>query len=232
MSIPAEAVALAQAHGVSLEGELADKLAAYLDLLLATNAEFNLTAVIHREEAWVRHIADSLSLAPELRTFARESKVIDVGSGGGLPGIPLAIAFPSMQFTLLESTGKKAHFLEQTAHKLGLSHVRVVSERAEDYAQGKGRERFDVATSRAVSRLPVLLELTLPFVRVGGASLAIKGEQAEAEVSESKRALELLFGVVSRITRTQTGTVVRVDKTRATPPRYPRRNGEPKRRPL
>jgi 16S rRNA (guanine527-N7)-methyltransferase len=232
MSIPAEAVALAQTHGVSLEGALADKLSAYLDLLLATNAEFNLTAVTNREEAWLRHIADSLSLAPELRTFASDSKVIDVGSGGGLPGIPLAIAFPSMRFTLLESTGKKAHFLEQTAQKLGLSQVRVVSERAEDFAQGKGRERFDVATSRAVSRLPVLLELTLPFVRVGGASLAIKGEQAEAEVSESKRALEVLFGVVSHVTRTQTGTVVRVDKTGRTPARYPRRNGEPKRRPL
>ena len=155
-----------------------------------------------------------------------------MGSGGGLPGIPLAIAFPRMRFTLLESTGKKAHFLEETAKKLALGNVRVVSERAETFAQGKGRERFDVATSRAVSRLPVLLELTLPFVRVGGASLAIKGEQAQAEVDESKRALALLFGVVSRVQRTPTGTVVRVDKTHATPARYPRRNGEPKRHPL
>lgn len=232
MSIPAEALALAQAHGVALEGALAEKLAAYLDLLLATNAEFNLTAVTHREEAWTRHIADSLSLAPELRTFAEDAQAIDVGSGGGLPGIPLAIAFPRMRFTLLESTGKKAHFLEETAKKLALGNVRVVSERAETFAQGKGRERFDVATSRAVSRLPVLLELTLPFVRVGGASLAIKGEQAQAEVDESKRALALLFGVVSRVQRTPTGTVVRVDKTHATPARYPRRNGEPKRHPL
>jgi 16S rRNA (guanine527-N7)-methyltransferase len=110
--------------------------------------------------------------------------------------------------------------------------VRVVSERAEEHAQGRGRALFDVATSRAVSRLPVLLELTLPFVRVGGASLAIKGEQAQAEVDESKRALALLFGVVSRVQRTPTGTVVRVDKTQATPARYPRRNGEPKRHPL
>src|SRR5688572_1478994 len=100
MSIPSETVRVAATHGVSLEGALADKLGAYLDLLLATNAEFNLTAVTDREGAWFRHIADSLSLVLELRTFAAGSRVIDVGSGGGLPGIPLAIALPEHAFTL------------------------------------------------------------------------------------------------------------------------------------
>jgi 16S rRNA (guanine527-N7)-methyltransferase len=232
MSLPAEAVRVAEGHGIALEGALADQLSAYLDLLLATNAEFNLTAVTNRDDAWLKHIADSLSLVPELRTFASDAQVIDVGSGGGLPGLPLSIALPDMRFTLLESTGKKAAFLQETARKLKLANVRVVTERAETFGQGKGRESFDVATSRAVSRLPVLLELTLPLVRVGGASLAIKGEQAEAEVAESAHALSVLFGVVRLVRRTPTGTVVRVDKRLQTPRAYPRRNGEPKRHPL
>jgi 16S rRNA (guanine527-N7)-methyltransferase len=228
---PPAAQRLAAAHGAPLEGDLLAKLERYLDALIATNEAFNLTAVTNRDEAWVKHIADSLSLVPELRTLEAKS-AIDVGSGGGLPGIPLACALPTCRFTLLEATGKKARFLEDTARLLGLANVHVVSERAEAYGQGKGRERFDVATSRAVSRLPVLLELTLPLVRVGGASLAIKGEQAEAEIGEAKRALELLRGSVRGVRRTETGAVIQVDKVGQTPAKYPRRPGEPKRSPL
>lgn len=232
MAIPDEAVRVAALHGVALEGELAARLGAYLDRLLATNAEFNLTAVTDRDEAWVRHIADSLSLVPLLARRSDARAIVDVGSGGGLPGLPLAIALPDRTFTLLEATGKKAHFLEQTAKALKLANVHVVNDRAETFGRGQGREQFDVATSRAVSRLPVLLELTLPLVRVGGASLAIKGAQAEDEVAESKRALELLSGVVTSVTRTPTGTVIAIDKHGPTPARYPRRPGEPKRSPL
>jgi 16S rRNA (guanine527-N7)-methyltransferase len=231
MSPPAAAIRLAALHGAPLEGELLDKLERYLDALIATNAAFNLTAVTDRDDAWVKHIADSLSVMPELGALTPKL-VVDVGSGGGLPGIPLACALPAVHFTLLEATGKKARFLEDTARTLGLSNVRVVTDRAETYGQSKGRERFDVATSRAVSRLPVLLELTLPLVRNGGASLAIKGEQADAEIEESKRALELLRGKVHGARRTETGTVIRVDKVGHTPGKYPRRPGEPKRSPL
>jgi 16S rRNA (guanine527-N7)-methyltransferase len=226
-----DALRLAEAHGAPLEGELLARLERYLDALIATNASFNLTAVTDRDEAWLKHIADSLSLAPELRAKA-PGTVIDVGSGGGLPGIPLACALPNMHFTLLEATGKKASFLEETVRALGLANVQVVCDRAETYGQGSGRAHFDVATSRAVSRLPVLLELTLPLVRVGGTSLAIKGQQADAEIAEARRALDILHGKVQHTRRTETGTVIQVDKTGQTPAKYPRRPGEPKRSPL
>lgn len=209
-----------------------EQLGEYLSRLLETNRAFNLTAVTDPELAWRRHILDSLSLVPSFAARRELIEVIDVGSGGGLPALPLAIALPERRFTLLEATGKKARFLDETQRALGLGNVRVVSERAEVFGQGEGRARFDVVTSRAVSRLAVLLELTLPFLRVGGLGLALKGEQAEAEIAEAARALSVLGGTVSSVERTSTGTIVRFDKHAPTPAKYPRRPGEPKRAPL
>jgi 16S rRNA (guanine527-N7)-methyltransferase len=161
------------------------------------------------------------------------TRILDVGSGGGLPALPLAIALPERQFTLLEATGKKARFLSETARALGLDNVSVICERAETFGQqAEGRARFDAVTSRAVSRLSVLLELTLPFVRVGGLALALKGERAELEIQDAERALKVLGGTVSGVERTSTGTIVRIAKTAPTPAKYPRRPGEPKRTPL
>lgn len=219
-------------YGVPLTGRVRELTAAYLDALLETNRAFNLTAVTEPAVAWRKHILDSLSLAPSLAARPELTQIIDVGSGGGLPAIPLAIALPERRFTLLEATGKKARFLADSARALGLTNVNVVAERAESFGQGAGRARFDAVTSRALARLSVLLELTLPLVRVGGLALALKGEQAEAEVAEAERALKLLGGQVSSVERTSTGTILRIDKHAATPAKYPRRPGEPKREPL
>jgi 16S rRNA (guanine527-N7)-methyltransferase len=204
----------------------------FLERLLETNRSFNLTAITDLEEAWGKHVLDSLTVLPDLRELAPGSRVIDVGSGGGLPGLPLAISLPALHFTLLEATAKKARFLEETASALGLGNVTVVCDRAESFGHGPERERFDATTARAVSRLPVLLELTLPLLRVGGLSLAIKGEQAAVEVTEAKNALNLLRAQVEDTRRTPTGVVVRIRKIAATSPKYPRRPGEPKRAPL
>jgi 16S rRNA (guanine527-N7)-methyltransferase len=204
----------------------------FLERLLETNRSFNLTAITDPVEAWDKHVLDSLSLLPDMRELAAGSSVIDVGSGGGLPALPLAIMLPALQFTLLEATAKKARFLEATASALGLSHVRVVCDRAESFGRGPERERFDATTSRAVSRLPVLLELTLPLIRIGGLCLSIKGEQAALEVAEAKNALHVLKAQVEGTRRTRSGVVVRIRKTAATPLKYPRRPGEPKRAPL
>lgn len=231
-SVPSAALEAAQALGVSLSGPIGEQLAAYLARLLETNRAFNLTAITDPEEAWTKHILDSLTLLPDLAALAPASEVVDVGSGGGLPAIPLAIALPSLRFTLIEATGKKARFLEETAQALGLSHVQVHNERAENAGHGPLRARFAAATSRALSRLPVLLELTLPLLRSGGVSLAIKGGQADAEIAEASRALALLGGAVEAQRRTPTGVVIAVRKVAATPARYPRRPGEPKRTPL
>jgi 16S rRNA (guanine527-N7)-methyltransferase len=227
-----EVVERAAQYGVALEGAMGAQLARYLDRLLETNRAFNLTAVTEPAAAWEKHIVDSLSLAPALRARSDLARVVDVGSGGGLPGIPLAIALPDRSFTLLEATGKKARFLAEVAAELGLSNVRVVEDRAESYGQGAGRGHYDAVTSRAVSRLPVLLELTLPLLRARGLCLALKGEQAELEVQEAARALRLLGGAVRDLERTPTGTIIRVEKCAPTPDKYPRRPGEPKRTPL
>ena len=232
LSPPPSAIQAASALGLDLAGPLGEQLARYLELLLDTNKQFNLTAITDPDEAWSKHILDSLTLVPDLRALADGAAIVDVGSGGGLPAIPLAIALPGLRFTLLEATAKKGRFLEQAAAALGLLNVSVVSDRAESFGQGPGRERFDAATSRAVSRLPVLLELTVPLLRVRGLSLAIKGEQAAVEVQEAAQALRVLNCIVEETRRTETGVVVRVRKTGATAGRYPRRAGEPKRTPL
>ncbi len=219
--------------GVAFDSGDIECLGQYLTLLDETNQKFNLTRIVDPDDAWMRHIGDSLTLLPILVSLEAK-RVIDVGSGGGLPGIPLAISMPDVSFTLLEATGKKARFLEETVAALELDNVTVIQERAETLAHDRDehREMYDVAMARAVGQLPVLLELTLPFVRRSGHLLAIKGEQAETEIENAETALATLGGVVVDKHRTATGTIVSVEKTMKTPRTYPRRPGEPKRMPL
>ena len=157
-----------------------------------------------------------------------------MGSGGGLPGLSLAIVMPKASFTLLEATGKKAAFLREAARALGLSNVRVVQGRAESVGQDhrEHREAYDAAVSRAVGRVAMLAELTVPFVRPGGVTLLIKGQKADEEVAEAKRAFEMLLCTHAGTVDTPTGRVVVLAKHSRTPRDYPRRDGEPKRLPL
>jgi 16S rRNA (guanine527-N7)-methyltransferase len=231
-AIPEGALAAAEALGVHLDDEAQRKLAAYLERLLAENEVMNLTAITDWEEACSRHLVDSLALVAPLAAFGARS-VADVGSGGGLPGIPLAIAVPALSVTLVESRTKKAAFLERVATELGLS-VRVVGERAEDIGAlgSTHREAYDAVVARALAPLPVLLELTLPLLRVSGRLFAIKGERAPEEIASAARALGVLQGAVLETRRTTTGTVLVVEKRGPTPHRYPRAPGTPKRSPL
>jgi len=230
-SPPKSFLAGARRLGLELDARAIDRLGTFLDRLLEANQRFNLTAVTDLEEAWTRHVLDSLTL---LGPLGDAQSIVDVGSGGGLPALPLAIALPDASFTLIEATGKKASFLEETAQALGLTHVRVVRTRAEEAgAPGSPlREAHDAVTARAVAPLAVLLELTLPLAKVHGRVIAIKGEKAPQEIAEAKNALELLRGRVISSTRTETGTLVVIEKVGPTPNRYPRRPGEPKRSPL
>jgi 16S rRNA (guanine527-N7)-methyltransferase len=225
--------AAATEFGLAFEPGEQEQLARYLGHLFAANRRFNLTRITDPEDAWTRHVLDSLSLLPWIQELGATS-LIDVGSGGGLPGIPLAIAAPHVSVTLLEATGKKARFLEEVAAALGLDNVTVVGERAETlgHDRARHRERYDIVTSRAVGRLPVLAELTVPFARRGGLILAIKGEQAMAEIDEARAAFATLMARVVDTVRTPTGTVVVMEKTGLTPRMFPRRPGEPKRVPL
>jgi len=219
--------------GVEFDEQDIPKLSLYLDILLDTNKSFNLTAIKDFEHAWMRHIADSLSLIPRLVTEEVEH-VVDIGSGGGLPGIPLAITLPDVTFTLVETTKKKALFLSQTAEALGLDNVTVLAERAENLSAPDGgfRDIADAVIARAVGPLNVLLELAIPFAKVGGVLLAIKGERAPSEIQDAEKALQLLQASVESTYRTATGTIVMIRKEASTPKKYPRMPGEPKRMPL
>lgn len=227
-----EFVAACEELAIVFEGDEVERLGRFLGLLLEANTRFNLTAIRDPQQAWMRHIFDALTLLP-LVVSAEAERVIDIGSGGGVPGLPLAIVLPGVGFTLVEATGKKAEFLREAAGELGLGNVKVVQERAETLGQDRAyRERFDVVTARAVGRLNVLLELTAPLAAVGGHVLAVKGGKAEEEIVEAKQALHQLHCAVVDRVRTATGTIVVIEKLRKTPRMYPRRPGEPKRRPL
>ena len=168
--------AMAEPFGLELSDDEIQRLGAFLDLLEQANARMNLTRITDRDEAWTRHIMDSLTLLPYIEA-AGATNLIDIGSGGGLPGLPLAIVRPDLPITLLEATGKKARYLAETADSLGLTNITVLADRAETLGapDGGGRDAWDVITARAVGPLRVLLELAMPLVRDGGWLLAIKG---------------------------------------------------------
>lgn len=236
MAVPPEFAGATQRIGVTLTAEQQAQVAAFVDLFLEASAQFNLTAVRDPQEVWSRHVLDSLSLLPLLEAPAG-ARVVDVGSGGGLPGLLLAIGRPDLTFSLVDATGKKVRHIAALASKLGLQNVQAVHGRAETLtAWQKGpaehREVYAVAVARALAPLPVLLELVVPFLRVHGMFLAIKGERAAEELLAAKRALDLLHVQLEAQRRTPTGTVLCLRKTAATPRKYPRRPGEPKRLPL
>ena len=232
---PAAFLEACQAIGIELEETEITKLGQYIYLLLETNKKFNLTAIKDPDVAWMRHVLDSLGL---LSCTSDAKSLIDIGSGGGLPGIPLAITQPHLKITLLETTGKKARYLQEVADQLGLSNVTVVNDRAETAAhEPDKREQFDLATARAVGPLPVLLEFTMPFVRIGGAVLAIKGSKAEEELKEASHALEVFRAGEIMLLETLPGlddesVIIRIEKEKKTFKMYPRLPGIPKKEPL
>jgi len=223
----------AEQFGIAFEADELEKCGQYLACLREANQVMNLTRIVESDVAWMRHILDSLTLLPFL-VEGNAMRVVDVGSGGGTPGLPLAIACSGVNFTLLEATGKKAAFLKRTAEVLGLKNVEVLQDRAESAGSvgSAWRESFDMATARALGPMPVLLELTVPLVRVGGHVLAIKGERASEEIAEARTALHELHCEIAAVHGTPTGKVVVVEKLRATPKKFPRSPGEPKRAPI
>ena len=224
---------LCDEHGIALDAGDAERLGAYLALLLDANERMNLTAIRDAGGAWVRHIFDSLTLLPVLPEAGGHARLIDVGSGGGVPGVVLAIAQPELEVTCLEATGKKAAFLRGVGRELGLENLRVVQARAEAAGRDPAhRERYDAATARALGRLTVAAELVTPLLKVGGLGLFIKGEKADEELVEARAALHLLHVVHAGTVQTPTGRIVIIERRRATPRAYPRGDGVPKKSPL
>jgi 16S rRNA (guanine527-N7)-methyltransferase len=228
-----------EAIGVVVTDDQLQQLASYLHIMLQTNKQFNLTAIKEPDEAWKRHIVDSLTLVPGLIEWPAHTTLIDVGTGGGLPGIPIAIVLPHLKVTLLETTGKKAKFCQQVSETIGLKNIVVINNRAETLGQNKlYREKFDIAVSRAVGPMRVLLEYMLPLVKVGGWMYALKGPALEQELEDAGDALAMLgAGEIVAVEAypenfDNHSVVVGVEKADHTPKEYPRLPGMPKQQPL
>jgi 16S rRNA (guanine527-N7)-methyltransferase len=226
---------LASRAGLSFTAEQHDRLSRYLDLLLAANATMNLTRITDRAAAEVQHVGDSLTVLPLLPNDPHA--LADVGTGGGVPGIPLAIARPDARVVLIEATKKKAAFLRQAVAELGLTNVEVREQRAEEVGQSDLREGMDVAVARAVATMPWLVEWCLPLVRKGGRMLAMKGPKVAEELPAAAKALRLLHGgtpVVHRIDLpgAEHHVIVEIQKQGRTEARYPRPATQAKGKPL
>ncbi len=232
----------AAAYGVEVSPALADRLDIYARLLVEWNEKMNLTAITDPTGVVVKHFTDSLLAAPLLPTGA--FSLIDVGTGAGFPGVPLALLREDGTLTLLDSLNKRLTFLDTLCRELGLP-VRLVHARAEEGGQQPGlREVFDVATARAVAALPTLCEYCLPFVKVGGRFIALKGPDGQREKETAARAVSLLGGEVA-LTRAHTlpakpvagvepmeRQLIAIDKIRPTPPKYPRHGSKIAKQPL
>ena len=229
-----------QELGIFLTPMQLEQFQVYHEELAEWNQRVNLTSVVERREVQGKHFLDSFTVCLALPGRLNSSiKVVDVGAGAGFPGLPLKIAFPEIQLSLVESVGRKAAFLEHLVMTLGLSGVDVYTGRAEALAhQPELRESFDLAVTRGVAKLATLAEYTLPFCRTGGKVVALKHGGIEGELAAAAHALEVLGGRLGDVSPvdvsglTDNRVVVTVEKTGTTPEQYPRRPGMPAKRPL
>jgi 16S rRNA (guanine527-N7)-methyltransferase len=223
--------------GLDLAPAQTEAYEVFLRELANWNTRVNLTSISDPAQVVVKHLWDSFSVAPLLRSTPSAS-LVDIGTGAGFPGLVLKIALPELRVTLVEATRKKVDFLKHVIAKLQLRNVNAVQARAEDLAHDPAhREAYDFAVARAVAELSVLLEYALPFVRVGGLFIAQKGVQVDEEIRAASRALQVLGGrtresVPVQLPGLEPRHLILVDKIAQTPPSFPRRAGIPERKPI
>ncbi|SHH81975.1 16S rRNA m(7)G-527 methyltransferase [Caloranaerobacter azorensis DSM 13643] len=224
--------------GISLKAEEIEKFYKFKELLKEWNKKINLTAIEDDKEIDIKHFLDSLTL---LKTdYIKDGyKIIDIGTGGGFPGIPLKIVREDIELVLMDSLQKRIKFLDLVINELELGNIKAIHGRAEDFGRDKEyREKFDIAVSRAVASLNILFEYCLPFVKVGGLFIAMKGPDVDAELKESERAIRLLGGKVLDVIKIKlplsdiTHTLIIIEKINETLTKYPRKAGKPKKNPL
>ena len=223
---------LFESYNISVNEEQLESFEKYYSILIEYNKMFNLTTITDREEVYKKHFVDSVINVDKLVG----DKLIDVGSGGGFPAIPIKIMRSDIDVTLLEATGKKCEFLKAVIKELNLTNARVINGRAEDYAKNiEYREKFDICTARAVARLNTLTEYCLPFVKLGGSFVAFKANASE-ELQEGLNAINILGGKVDKVYEYQledaNRTLIYVNKVKNTPPKYPRGQGKERKSPL
>lgn len=224
--------------GIELNESQISNLATYERELLDWNSRFNLTAIQDPEKVRVKHFLDSFTCLKVMKETSMD-RVVDVGTGAGFPGIPIKIACPEINLTLVESVKKKADFCQHIIEKLKLENVDIINERIEVYGHSKEhREKFDWAIARAVAIMPTLVEYLIPMVRVGGNILAMKGEDAHIEANNAESAIKVLGGQLKQLVPVTLPGVADVrhlivlGKIAATPDNFPRRVGVPSKRPI
>lgn len=217
---------------IEVTEEQAEKLEKYYRMIVECNEKFNITAITDRRDVYVKHFVDSLLFKDELKS----GKLLDVGSGGGLPAIPLAIVNEYLRVTMLEATGKKCEFLNEVIDKLELKNVKVINGRAEELGHSpEFREEYDFCTARAVARLNILCEYCMPLVRKDGIFAAFKGN-AEEEIVEAEKAIRVLGGKIMDVKEAELEGAKRefimIKKIEHTPDKYPRANGRIRNNPI
>lgn len=224
--------------GIILSSQQMQQFLIYYEMLVEWNQMMNLTAITEYHDVMKKHFVDSVSLVKAF-DITKNASVIDVGTGAGFPGLALKIAYPNLEVTLLDSLNKRIQFLDAVIEKLGLSGVKTIHGRAEDFAKpGKLRETFDLCVSRAVANLSTLSEYCLPFVKVGGQFISYKSEKITEEIASAENAIRILGGEVYGQVEFQLpdSDIYRnlfiIDKIKETPKKYPRKAGLPSKEPL
>ncbi len=220
---------------IFLEEKQIEKFYQYMNLLLEWNEKMNLTAITDPKEIILKHFIDSLTMANKVK---EGETLIDVGTGAGFPGIPLAIVKQEVKITLLDSLNKRVHFLQEVIQVLQLNNIRAVHARVEEFAKNKKeREQYDIATSRAVAPLNVLSEYLLPLVKIGGKCVCMKGSNIE-EIKQAEKAVTLLGGEIKQIEEITLPEsdmkrhIILLEKIKQTPSKYPRKPGTPSKEPI
>lgn len=229
-----------QELGIALSDIQMEQFYRYYELLVEWNKVMNLTAITEMEEVVVKHFLDSLSFVKAVdHVDGLNATVIDVGTGAGFPGIPLKIAFPGLEITLLDSLNKRVKFLDEVIGQLGLNKIKAVHGRAEDYGRdGEYRENFDFVVSRAVANIATLSEYCLPYAKVGGMFVSYKSGKIDEELERGKKAIQILGGEVAKVVKFQlSGTdadrsLVCIRKVEKIGKKYPRKAGLPAKEPL